>query len=85
MSTCAERNGAADANGRKQLAIQKRLAQLQHVLDNSKSPTAQVVACNSLTALPERIGDLVNLRRLDASGWRSLTALRERRRLSADS
>ena len=42
---------APDANGRKQLAIQKRLAQLQHVLDNSKSPTAQVVACNSLTAL----------------------------------
>ena len=34
---------ARDANGRKRLAIQKRLAQLQHVLDHSKSPTAQVL------------------------------------------
>lgn len=42
---------ATDANGRKQMAIQKRLAQLQHILDNSKSPTAQVIACNSLAAL----------------------------------
>ena len=33
---------AADANGRKQLAIQKRMGQLQHILDQSKSPTAQV-------------------------------------------
>ena len=38
---------ATDANGRRQMAIQKRLAQLQHILDNSKSPTAQVIACCS--------------------------------------
>ena len=42
---------AADASERKQLAIRTRLAQLQHLLDASASPTTQVVACNSLTAL----------------------------------
>ena len=42
---------ATDAKERLQLAIQKRLSQLQHLLDNSQSPIAQVVACNSLTAL----------------------------------
>jgi exportin-7 len=42
---------AADANTRRQLTIEKRLTQLQHLLDNSHSPTVQVVACNSLTAL----------------------------------
>jgi len=42
---------AVDANGRRRLAIAKRLGQLQHLLDNSQSAIAQVVACNSLTAL----------------------------------
>ena len=40
-----------DAATRRQAAVAKRLAQLQHVLDHSSSHTAQVVACNSLTTL----------------------------------
>uniref|UniRef100_A0A7S4P578 Exportin-7/Ran-binding protein 17 TPR repeats domain-containing protein n=1 Tax=Guillardia theta TaxID=55529 RepID=A0A7S4P578_GUITH len=42
---------AGDASGKRQLAVQKRMAQLQHILDHSRSATAQVIACNSLTAL----------------------------------
>eukprot|EP00960_Hanusia_phi_P030461 748639-Hanusia_phi.AAC.3 len=36
---------------RKQIAIQKRLAQLQYILDHSTSHYAQAVACNSLSLL----------------------------------
>lgn len=35
---------AADAAGRRQAAVAKRLSQLQHILDHSQSPTAQVRA-----------------------------------------
>ena len=44
-------NEEQDPTARRELAVSKRLAQLQSVLDRSLSPTAQVIACNSLIAL----------------------------------
>jgi exportin-7 len=60
---------AADANGRRQLAIQKRLAQLQHILDNSKLPTAQVIACNSLAALVTNHWDNTTIPHIDIRNY----------------
>lgn len=58
-----------DASTRRQAAVAKRLAQLQHVLDHSSSSTARVVACNSLSALATNHWDNKTLPHLEIRNY----------------